>query len=32
MERANLDPARRGETLSLQEFACLADAFSALQG
>jgi len=24
-ERANIDPKRRGETLSLQEFACLSD-------
>jgi len=31
MERAKLDPARRGETLSLGDFACLADAFTGLQ-
>ena len=30
MERAGIDPTRRGETLSLHEFAQLADAFSAL--
>jgi 16S rRNA (adenine1518-N6/adenine1519-N6)-dimethyltransferase len=29
MERAGIDPTRRGETLSLHEFAELADAFSA---
>jgi 16S rRNA (adenine1518-N6/adenine1519-N6)-dimethyltransferase len=30
MERAGIDPTRRGETLSLNEFAQLADAFSDL--
>ena len=30
MEKAGIDPTRRGETLSLTEFAQLADAFSAL--
>jgi 16S rRNA (adenine1518-N6/adenine1519-N6)-dimethyltransferase len=29
MEKAGIDPTRRGETLSLTEFAQLADAFSA---
>ena len=29
MEKASIDPTRRGETLSLMEFAQLADAFSA---
>lgn len=30
MERAQMDPQRRGETLSLEEFGCLADAFAEL--
>ena len=30
MERAGVDPLRRGETLSLAEFAALSDAFSDL--
>ena len=30
MERAGIDPLRRGETLSLAEFAALADAFADL--
>lgn len=30
MERAQMDPQRRGETLSLEEFGRLADAFAEL--
>jgi 16S rRNA (adenine1518-N6/adenine1519-N6)-dimethyltransferase len=30
MERAGIDPTRRGETLTLAEFGELADAFSAM--
>jgi 16S rRNA (adenine1518-N6/adenine1519-N6)-dimethyltransferase len=30
MEKAGIDPTRRGETLSLEEFGKLADAFSEL--